>query len=225
MVSKGAKLVCRDALVLLSAGLDSTVTLALADAMGFRCETVTFDYGQANRVELEVARHNAERYGSRKHHEVTLPTEAFAGKGAAGDDARKGSGYVPLRNVVFMSYAAALAEAHTLRYLFVGIVSLDGRRLGPKGFNGFGDTSLEFLTAFSDVLEATCTHPTSVMAPLADTTKAGVIKLARKLGVDPELTMSCYQPDGYTPCGVCLPCQQRKWAFRDLKREELEGLG
>lgn len=215
--SKGAKLISRRTLVLLSAGLDSATVLALLDAQGFECETVTFDYGQANKVELEIARENAARYGSRRHHEVKLPTEAFAGHGAAGVDARKGAGYVPLRNMVFVSYVAAMAEAHCLRYVAVGIVNGSGRRL-LKGFNGFNDTSLEFIEAMDNLLAETTTHRVRLLAPLVETTKPGVIKLALRLGVDPDTTMSCYLPDGREPCGVCLPCRQRKWAFRDYRR-------
>jgi len=211
------------AVVLLSGGLDSTTTLALALAEGFETYTLSFDYGQRHKVELAVARRVAQSLGAREHRIVRIDNDIF-GRSALTDDidvpkARSvaeiaGSipvTYVPARNAIFLSYALAWAESLGAADIFIGVNALD--------YSGYPDCRPEFITAFEKMADlATKTGVEGahfkIHTPLIAMSKAEIIRQAGELGVDLSLTHSCYDPtpDGRA-CGLCDSCQLRRKGF------------
>ena len=213
------------AVVLLSGGLDSTTTLALALAEGFETYTLSFDYGQRHKVELAAARRVAQSLGAREHRIVRIDNDIF-GRSALTDDidvpkARSvaeiaGSipvTYVPARNAIFLSYALAWAESLGAADIFIGVNALD--------YSGYPDCRPEFITAFEKMADlATKTGVEGahfkIHTPLIAMSKAEIIRQAGELGVDLSLTHSCYDPapDGRA-CGLCDSCQLRRKGFRE----------
>ena len=213
------------AVVLLSGGLDSATTLAYATSKGFECHAVTFDYGQRHKIEIKAARKVAKAIGAKEHIVIKIDLRKFGGSALTSDTpvpkGRKakeiGSGipvtYVPARNTVFLSLALAFAETLGAHDIFIGINALD--------YSGYPDCRPEFIRAF----ERTANLATKagvegakfkILAPLIKMTKAEIIRLGRKLGVDYSLTHSCYDPapDG-TPCGKCDSCLLREKGFKE----------
>jgi 7-cyano-7-deazaguanine synthase len=212
------------AVVLLSGGLDSTTTLAVAQARGFACYALTVRYGQLHAVELEAARRVAERAGVVEHRVLTVDLAALAPSaltsaaiavpkdrplaeiGAPGDVPAT---YVPARNTVLLALALAWAEALGARDLFVGVNVLDA--------SGYPDCRPEFVRAFEALANvATRSGGFYVHAPLIALTKADIIRLGAGLGVDYAITHSCYDPvdpiDG-AACGRCDACALRRKGF------------
>jgi 7-cyano-7-deazaguanine synthase len=215
----------KKAVVLLSGGLDSATTLAYAVSKGFDCHAVTFDYGQRHKVEIKAAKKVAKALGASKHLVIKIDLRSIGGSALTSDtpvpkgrSAKKiGEGipatYVPARNTVFLSLALALAEAAGARDIFIGVNALD--------YSGYPDCRPEFIRAF----ERTANLGTKagvegekfrIHAPLIKMTKAEIVKLGRKLGVDFDMTHSCYDPlpDG-TPCGRCDSCLLRERGFKE----------
>ncbi len=213
------------AVVLLSGGLDSATTLAYAVSKGYECHAVTFDYGQRHRFEIKAARKVAKTLGAKEHLVIKIDLRKFGGSALTSDisvpkgrSAKKiGTGipvtYVPARNTVFLSLALAFAESRGAHDIFIGVNALD--------YSGYPDCRPEFIRAF----ERTANLATKagvegakfkIHAPLIKMTKAEIVKLGRKLGVDYSLTHSCYDPapDG-TPCGKCDSCILREKGFRE----------
>ena len=184
------------AVVLLSGGLDSTTTLALALAEGFETYTLSFDYGQRHKVELAAARRVAQSLGAREHRIVRIDNDIF-GRSALTDDidvpkARSvaeiaGSipvTYVPARNAIFLSYALAWAESLGAADIFIGVNALD--------YSGYPDCRPEFITAFEKMADlATKTGVEGahfkIHTPLIAMSKAEIIRQAGELGVDLSL--------------------------------------
>ena len=213
------------AVVLLSGGLDSTTTLALAMAEGFETYTLSFDYGQRHKVELAAARRVAQSLGAREHRIVRIDNDIF-GRSALTDDidvpkARSvaeiaGSipvTYVPARNAIFLSYALAWAESLGAADIFIGVNALD--------YSGYPDCRPEFITAFEKMADlATKTGVEGahfkIHTPLIAMSKAEIIRQAGELRVDLSLTHSCYDPtpDGRA-CGLCDSCQLRRKGFSE----------
>ena len=210
----------KQAVVLLSGGLDSMVCAALAREAGFEVLALTVDYHQRHRVELDAARRIAGELAAR-HIVLPLDLRAFGGsaltdhiavpKGAMGTDIPVT--YVPARNTVFLSVALAWAEAAGARDLFVGVNALD--------FSGYPDCRPEFVAAF----EALANRATkagvegdrfTVHAPLLHMTKADIAREAARLGLDAGISHSCYDPapDGGA-CGECDACQLRAKGFAE----------
>ena len=217
----------RHAVVLLSGGLDSATTLALAIAEGFTCHAISFDYGQKQRVELAAAADLAEHMGAASHRVVRVDIGAFGGS-ALTDDAMsvpKDRGddqiadgipvtYVPARNTVFLSYALGLAEVLDAHDIFIGVNAVD--------YSGYPDCRPEFIAAFQSLANLATKagvegQRITVHAPLIDLTKPQIIERGLSLGVDYAKTHSCYDPlpDG-TPCGRCDACLIRIAAFKQL---------
>jgi 7-cyano-7-deazaguanine synthase len=215
----------KKAVVLLSGGLDSATTLAYAASKGFDCHAITFDYGQRHKIEIKAAKKVAKALGAARHLVIKIDLRKFGGSALTseipvpkGRSAKKiGEGipatYVPARNTVFLSLALALAEAAGARDIFIGVNALD--------YSGYPDCRPEFIRAF----ERTANLGTKagvegekfrIHAPLIKMTKAVIVKLGRKLGVDFEMTHSCYDPlpDG-TPCGKCDSCLLREKGFKE----------
>jgi len=211
------------AVVLVSGGLDSAVTLAVAMRDGHDCLAVTFDYGQRHRVELECANRVVASAGVMEHRTVAIDASALAGSALTGggsvphgrSKSSIGEGipdtYVPARNLVFLSLVLAIAETAGARSLYIGANAVD--------YSGYPDCRGEFLESF----ERTANLATKmgvegdvffVHAPLLDLSKADIIRLGRDLGVDFSLTSSCYDPSSAgAPCGTCDACVIRAAGF------------
>jgi 7-cyano-7-deazaguanine synthase len=215
------------AIVLVSGGMDSAVTLAEAVRRGFRAHALSFDYGQRHRHELDAARRVAESLGAAEHRIVTLDLSVFGGSALTDelevpkdrDEAEIGVGvpatYVPARNTVFLSVALAWAEALGARDLFLGVNAVD--------YSGYPDCRPEFLEAFERLADLATRAGVEadgprfrVHAPLLRLTKGGIVRRALALGVDLSRTTSCYDPapDG-APCGACDACRLRARGFAE----------
>lgn len=211
------------AVVLLSGGLDSTTALAVARAAGHDCYALTVKYGQLHEVELEAARRVAERAGVREHRVVAVDLSQLASSsltrsdvavpkdrplaeiGAPGDVP---STYVPARNTVLLSLGLAWAESLGANDLFIGVNVLDA--------SGYPDCRPEFVRAFEALAQvATRSGGFTVHAPLLALTKAEIIALGVRLGVDYALTHSCYDPVQGRACGRCDACALRKKGFAE----------
>jgi len=217
----------RPAIVLSSGGLDSTTCLAIARQQGFApLYSLSFDYGQRHRFELEAARRVAAAFGVAEHRVITIDLRQF-GRSALTDDLpvpkdrdEKQMGgdvpitYVPARNTIFLSYALAWAEVLDVRDVFIGVNAID--------YSGYPDCRPEFIEAFEKLanvatrMTTTGGRPLVIHAPLLRLTKAQIIQRGIELGVDYSLTHSCYDP---TPeglaCGRCDSCILRRRGFAE----------
>lgn len=209
----------RKAVVLLSGGLDSATVLAIAQAEGFACYALSFDYGQRHRAELEAARRVAGAQDVIEHKVLPLSLDAIGGS-ALTDSAiavpeLPGEGipvtYVPARNSVFLAIALGWAEVLGATDLFVGVNAVD--------YSGYPDCRPEFIAAFERLANLATKAGVEgerfrVHAPLIEMTKADIIRRGVALGVDYALTVSCYQADAAgTACGVCDSCRLRAEGF------------
>ena len=214
-------------MVLLSGGLDSATTCAIAKDGGFHLFALTFDYGQRHRDELDAARRVAEAGGVVDHRVVTLDLRAFGGSALTADiDVPKDRQaaeiaaeipitYVPARNTIFLSHALAWAEVLEAADIFLGVNAVD--------YSGYPDCRPEFIQAFEAMAQLATkaavegSQPVNIHAPLIDMKKTEIIRLGLSLGVDYSLTCSCYDPmaDG-SPCGRCDSCRLRAAAFEEL---------
>jgi 7-cyano-7-deazaguanine synthase len=215
----------RPAVTLLSGGLDSTTTLAIARRDGFDCHALTIDYGQRHRVELEAARAVAGRLGARDHVILPLDLRRFGGSALTADLAvPKGREpaamsdipvtYVPARNTIFLALALAWAETLGAEDIFIGVNALDS--------SGYPDCRPEFINAFEQLASLGTKAGVegksrfTIHTPLIALTKAQIVRRAVELGLDLSLTWSCYdpRPDG-RPCGECDSCVLRDKGFRE----------
>ncbi len=215
----------KHAVVLLSGGLDSTTTLAIAIAQGYETYALSFDYGQRHRFELKAAQRVAKALGAKQHRVVKIDNQIF--KGSALTDAvdvpksrseeEIGAGipatYVPARNTIFLSHALAWAETIPAGHIFIGVNALD--------FSGYPDCRPEFIALFETLANLGTKAGVEgkrfqIHAPLIKFSKADIIRKALELDVDLSLTHSCYDP---TPkgiaCGQCDSCQLRLKGFRE----------
>jgi 7-cyano-7-deazaguanine synthase len=216
----------RNAVVLLSGGLDSTTVLAIAGSEGLRINAITFSYGQRHSGEVEAARRIAAANGVARHEIVRIDLRAFGGSaltadiavpknrelGAASDNSGIPITYVPARNTIFLSYALGLAEVTGSDQIFIGVNALD--------YSGYPDCRPGFIEAFQRLanLATRASVETGtrlrIRAPLIDLSKSEIIRLGRGLGVDFSLTTSCYDPaDDGSACGECDACQLRLKGF------------
>ncbi|AZI36451.1 7-cyano-7-deazaguanine synthase [Caenibius tardaugens NBRC 16725] len=215
------------AVVLLSGGLDSMVSAALAQEQGYSVNALTIDYNQRHRRELDAARDVAAMLGVERH--VTLPLDLSLFGGSALTDLsiavpKDGVGpdipitYVPARNLVFLSLTLAWAEALGAHDIFIGVNALD--------YSGYPDCRPEFIASFAETARlATKTGaegaPFTIHAPLQFLGKADIAREAARLGLDPGRSWSCYdpQPDGLA-CGTCDSCRLRRAGFHDAGIED-----
>ena len=210
----------RQAIVLLSGGLDSMVCAAIAREQGFSVTALTIDYNQRHRVELEAARAIAAQHAVR-HIVLPLDLRAFGGSALTGDiDVPKsgvGEGipvtYVPARNTIFLSLALGLAEASGARDIFIGVNALD--------YSGYPDCRPEFVAEFGKLANLATKAGVegdafNIHAPLQDMSKAEIASEAQRLGLDAALSHSCYDPlpDG-RHCGQCDACRLRSKGFAE----------
>jgi len=211
----------RKAVVLLSGGLDSMVSAALAHEAGYRVHALTIDYNQRHRREIDAARRIAAHLGAERHIILPLDLRAFGGSALTGDMAVPKGGltedipvtYVPARNLVFLSLTLAWAEALEARDIFIGVNALD--------YSGYPDCRPAFIAAFADIAELATKAGAqgerfAIHAPLQYYGKADIARECHRLGLDPAMSWSCYDPapDGRA-CGLCDSCRLRKAGFAD----------
>lgn len=221
----------KNAVVLLSGGLDSTTVLAMAQDQGFTPITLTFRYGQRHSEEIETAARMAKKAGVVRHVVADIDLRAFGGSALTADidvpkdrsdigqEAEIPITYVPARNTVFLSYALALAETSGSYDVFIGVNALD--------YSGYPDCRPDFVRAFERVMNLATKagvegeNPFTLHTPLIDMTKAQIIQAGLALGVDYAETLSCYDPapDG-AHCGHCDACHLRRKGFIDAGVED-----
>ena len=215
------------AVVLLSGGLDSTTTLAIA-RRDHVVHAMSFRYGQRHKAEIDAAKKIAGRGGVARHVIVDIDLRVFGGSALTADiavpkdrDAAEMSSeipvtYVPARNTIFLSYALALAEVVSARDIFIGVNAVD--------YSGYPDCRPEYIEAFERVANLGTrggvegTNPIAIRTPLMRMTKAEIIRTGLELGVDYSETISCYDPtDDGRACGRCDACQLRRKGFADAR--------
>lgn len=217
----------RPAIVLTSGGLDSTTCLAIAKHANFRpLFSLTFEYGQRHRQELDAAAQVAKEFGVSQHKVITIDLRQF-GHSALTDDiavprdrdesamsAEIPITYVPARNTIFLSYALAWAEVLAVRDVYIGVNSVD--------YSGYPDCRPQFVAAFEAManlatkmaVEGGRDERFTIHTPLMHLTKAQIIRRGVDLGVDYSLTHSCYDPGAEgRACGRCDSCVLRKKGF------------
>jgi 7-cyano-7-deazaguanine synthase len=215
----------RRAVVLVSGGLDSAVTLAVAVAEDFEAHALSFEYGQRHAVEVASARRVADSLGAIEHRIAKIDLRVFGGSALTDDIAVPHSRsadeiggeipvtYVPARNTIFLSYALAMAEVIGANDIFIGVNALD--------YSGYPDCRGEFLLAFEQVAAVGTKagvqgNSIRINAPLLELSKAEIIRKGHSLGVDFSVTHSCYNPtDDGAACGICDSCQLRLKGFRE----------
>jgi len=207
------------AVVLLSGGLDSATTLAMANAEGYACHALSFNYGQRHKIELIAAKKIAALLNAAEHRTVELDLTWIGG--SALTDARiavpeaPSPGipvtYVPARNTIFLSYALGYAETLGAGDIFIGVNAVD--------YSGYPDCRPEYIRAFENMARlatkaGVAGNPLRIHTPLIHLSKAEIIKKGAALGVDFSLTVSCYQTDAQgRACGMCDSCRFRKEGF------------
>jgi 7-cyano-7-deazaguanine synthase len=212
------------AVVLLSGGLDSATCLLIAIAEGFDVYALSFDYGQKHAIELDRARALARFYEAREHRvvRIDLPSPGASALTDPGQDVPKHAlgrepipaTYVPARNTLFLAYALSYAEAIGAGVLFIGANALD--------YSGYPDCRPEFLQAFERMANlgtragAEGKLSFEIRAPLLSMSKAQIVRRASELGLEFQLTSSCYDPSSEgDPCGACDSCMLRERGFRE----------
>jgi 7-cyano-7-deazaguanine synthase len=210
----------KKAVVLLSGGLDSATCLAIAKSQGFACYALSLDYHQRHIAELVAARNIVKSMGAVDHKTVQLDLSLFGGS-ALTDNAilvpeKASTGipvtYVPARNTIMLSLALAWAEVLKSQDIFIGVNALD--------YSGYPDCRGEYVKAFQSMANlatksAVEGQTITIHAPLIDLTKAQIVALGARLGVDYAMTVSCYQADDLgRACGVCDSCRLRREGFK-----------
>jgi len=222
----------KHAVILLSGGLDSATTAAIARSRGYRLHALTFDYGQRHRVEIDAAKRVARSLAIASHQWVCIDLRAFGGSALTDDidvpkdrqeltttpETNDPGGipvtYVPARNTIFLSYALAMAEVTGCNDIFIGANAVD--------YSGYPDCRPRYLRAFEQMANLATKAAVegdrlTIHAPLIDRTKPQIIQRALELGVDLSLTHSCYDPDpDGRACGRCDSCILRGRAFEEL---------
>ncbi len=212
--------------VLLSGGLDSTTTLAIATAEGYDCYVMSFRYGQRNNLELIFAQNIAKSFDVKQHTIIDIDLRIFGGSALTADievpkECSKTEQsdsipitYVPARNTIFLSYALAWSEVLTADAIFIGVNAID--------YSGYPDCRPEYIQTYEKLANlATQTGvegntKVRICTPLIDKTKAEIIQIGTSLGVDYSLTLSCYDPDPEGgACGNCHSCHLRRKGFED----------
>lgn len=215
------------AIVLVSGGLDSATSLAVAKNKGFVCYALTFDYGQRHRLELAAAQQVTQTIGVTEHRIMTLPIGQFGGSALTdphidvpdyeNNDTIPNT-YVPARNTIFLAIALGWAEALAAQHIFIGVSAVD--------YSGYPDCRPEYIAAFQQMADlatkkGVAGNTIEIHTPLINLNKAQTIQLGMRLGVDYRMTVTCYNP---TPkdeaCGRCDSCVLRMKGFQDAGLED-----
>lgn len=212
--------------MLLSGGLDSMVCAGLAREAGFAVQALTIDYNQRHRCEIDAARVIAAAVGAERHVILPLDLRQFGGSALTDDMAvpKDGIGadipvtYVPARNLVFLSLTLAWAEALGARDVYIGVNALD--------YSGYPDCRPEFIAGFADLAQLATKAGAegdafTIHAPLQYLGKAEIAREALRLGLDPAMSWSCYDPqDDGSACGLCDSCRLRREGFAKAGLED-----
>ena len=214
----------KKAVILLSGGLDSATTLAIAKSNGFDCIAVSFSYNQRHRIELQNAKKIARFFSVRRHKIIDIDPAVFANSALTDkaikvpldrpiDPKKIPITYVPARNTIFLSFALAIAEAVGAFDIFIGVNAAD--------YSGYPDCRGEYIKAFEKMANLATAAAIEkkgkykIHTPIIKMTKAQIIKTGTRLGVDYSLTHSCYNPDKKgLSCGRCDSCQLRLKGFK-----------
>ena len=216
----------KKAVLLLSGGIDSTTTLAIARAEGYHVYAMSFRYGQRHKVELACAQNIAKAMEVKQHTVVDIDLRTFGASALTADidvpkhrtDAEMEKGipitYVPARNTIFLSYALAWAEVLAAHTIFIGVNAID--------YSGYPDCRPEYIRAYQTMANLATRAGVegqtelTLRTPLIDKTKAEIIQIGAELGVDYSLTLSCYDADEHgNACGSCDSCLLRKRGFAE----------
>ena len=217
------------AVVLLSGGLDSTTTLAMAKREGFDLFALTFNYGQRHQVELDRAIVIAKNFGTIDHQIIKIDLRQFGGSALTDsidvpthrdqEDIGIPITYVPARNTIFLSFCLAYAEVNDASDIYIGVNAVD--------YSGYPDCRPEFITAFETLANLATKagvegkSKIKIHTPLIKLSKAEIIQKGMELGVDYGITHSCYNPgDQGIACGICDSCQLRLKGFQDAGLED-----
>ena len=209
----------KNAVVLLSGGLDSATVLSMARARGFACYALSVDYGQRHHAELAAAQRVAQALGAAEHRVVNIDLTGFGGSALTDTSIavpqQPGTGipltYVPARNTIMLSLALAWAEVLQAQDIFIGVNAVD--------YSGYPDCRPAYIEAFERMANlatraAVEGYPLTLHAPLLHLSKAEIIRQGIALGVDYAQTVSCYQADEQgRACGVCDSCRLRRAGF------------
>jgi 7-cyano-7-deazaguanine synthase len=213
------------AIVLLSGGIDSATTLALARQRDFEVFALSFEYGQRHGIEIAAAKKLAQALGATEHRVVAIDLRSFGGSALTGaiavpknrttDEMEREIAitYVPARNTIFLSYALAWAEVIGAGDIFIGVNAID--------YSGYPDCRPEFIAQFERLANLATKAGVSgdrfhIHAPLIEMTKADIIRKGAELGLDFSLTHSCYDPTAIgEACGDCDSCLLRAKGFRE----------
>jgi 7-cyano-7-deazaguanine synthase len=214
----------KKAVILLSGGLDSATTLAIAKEQGFSPYALTFRYGQRHECEIEAARRVARALGATDHIVTQIDLRSFGGSALTDDievpkdrlldapEAHIPVTYVPARNTIFLSFALAWAEVQHAEDVFIGVNALD--------YSGYPDCRSDYIRAYESMARLATKaaregkQDLTIHTPLIQMSKAEIIRTGAALGVDYSLTHSCYDPDASCrPCGRCDACRLRRNGF------------
>lgn len=216
----------KKAVILLSGGLDSATVVAMARAEGYTCYTMSFDYGQRHRAELQAAERVARDLGVIEHKVIGLNLNGIGGSAltdssiAVPEAPTEGIPvtYVPARNTVFLSLALGWAEVLGARDIFIGVNAVD--------YSGYPDCRPEFVESFERMANLATKAGVegqgfTIRAPLQNLSKADIVRAGTTLGVDYALTVSCYQADDQgRACGKCDSCRLRAEGFASAGVED-----
>lgn len=211
----------KKAVILLSGGLDSATVVAMARAEGYACYTMSFDYGQRHRAELQAAERVAQQLGVVEHKVIGMNLNGIGGSAltdtsiAVPEQVEEGIPvtYVPARNTVFLSLALGWAEVLGAQDIFIGVNAVD--------YSGYPDCRPEFVEAFERLANLATREGVEgqgfrIRAPLQNMSKAEIVQAGTRLGVDYGMTVSCYQADDDgRACGKCDSCRLRAIGFSE----------
>ena len=210
------------ALVLLSGGLDSSVTLSICKKQGYNIHAISFDYGQKHKIELEYAKWQAEAFDCFSHKVFKID---FYGGSALTENLKIPENrsvelipdsipitYVPSRNIVFLAFASGYAEANDISNIFIGVNAID--------YSGYPDCRPEFIKGFENLINMSTKigiegKKLKIKTPLINLSKGEIISLGHKNGVEFSKTLSCYNPKFKKSCGLCDSCLLRKKGFEE----------
>ncbi len=208
----------KNAILLLSGGIDSTTLLAKLSSENYQVVALSFHYGQKHGIELDYAKRNAEKYGVKSHHFIELDDTLFKSSALvnqeidistyANSQLPEGqvNAYVPFLNLVFISTALSLAESMKINEIYVAFNADDK--------SSFWDCRTDFVQKINAI--ATLYSSIQIETPFINLSKNGIIKLAHQLKVDLNSTITCYQPIEGKECGMCLSCITKQKAFENV---------
>ncbi len=214
--------------VLSSGGLDSTVVMAIAKSKGYKIISLSFNYGQRHKIELECAKKVANFFKVEKHLIIDFPFDQIGGSALTNINIEIPEGkierdnipitYVPGRNIIFLSVAVSVAEICNAKDIFIGVNAVD--------YSGYPDCRPEFINQFEKAINLGTKasvegQPFKIHTPLINLSKKEIIQKGHQLGVEFKITSSCYNPDNSgNPCGKCDSCLLRLKGFKDANLED-----